>query len=240
MSYVYNPGDPVTVLNPLEPADTDIVGSTADESLKQIKAYLKDPTVGPEAKYAVLKAQFDSIAASVGSGNNIPPGFIFPMGCSASFTGWLLCDGSLVSRSTYAALFAVIGINFGIGDGTTTFALPTIKGKIPVARDLTFATNSEAVEFTSFGSKVITLTTNEMASHKHKWTGGNHKNVLGIVNAINTYVGPADDNEVERYSGSFGNVYSVPGISSTTQSTGGGGSHNNLMRTLTVNYFIKT
>jgi microcystin-dependent protein len=51
---------------------------------------------------------------------------------NAALTGWLLCDGSAVSRSTYAALFASIGTAFGTGDGSTTFNLPNPAGKTPV------------------------------------------------------------------------------------------------------------
>ena len=47
--------------------------------------------------------------------------------------GWLLCDGSAVSRTTYAALFAVIGTTYGAGDGSTTFNLPDLRGLQPYA-----------------------------------------------------------------------------------------------------------
>lgn len=50
-------------------------------------------------------------------------------------TGYLLCDGTAVSRTTYAGLYAVIGTTYGTGDGTTTFNLPNMKGKVPVGYD---------------------------------------------------------------------------------------------------------
>lgn len=43
--------------------------------------------------------------------------------------GWLLCDGSQISRATYAKLFDVLGTAWGVGDGTTTFDLPDFRGK---------------------------------------------------------------------------------------------------------------
>lgn len=46
--------------------------------------------------------------------------------------GWALCDGSLLSRTTYAALYSLIGVTYGMGDGTTTFALPDLRGRFPV------------------------------------------------------------------------------------------------------------
>jgi hypothetical protein len=49
--------------------------------------------------------------------------------------GYLVCDGAAVSRTTYAALFAAIGLTYGSGDGSTTFNLPNFKGRVPVGRD---------------------------------------------------------------------------------------------------------
>lgn len=48
---------------------------------------------------------------------------------AAAPTGWLACDGTNVSRTTYAALFAAIGTTYGVGDGSTTFALPDLRGE---------------------------------------------------------------------------------------------------------------
>lgn len=58
-----------------------------------------------------------------------PPGVINPYAGSAAPSGWLMCDGSAVSRTTYAALFAAIGTAFGAGDGTTTFNLPDTRAR---------------------------------------------------------------------------------------------------------------
>lgn len=57
------------------------------------------------------------------------PGDIKPTAASAVQAGWLLCDGSAVSRSTYAALFSAIGVAYGSGDGSTTFNVPDAKGR---------------------------------------------------------------------------------------------------------------
>lgn len=54
----------------------------------------------------------------------------------AAPTGWLACDGSAVSRSTYAALFAAIGTTYGAGNGTTTFNLPDLRGEFIRGADL--------------------------------------------------------------------------------------------------------
>lgn len=50
--------------------------------------------------------------------------------------GWLLCDGTVVSRTVYANLFALVGTVYGAGDGFTTFALPNFRGSVPVGLDV--------------------------------------------------------------------------------------------------------
>lgn len=58
-----------------------------------------------------------------------PPGAVSMFAANAAPTGWLECDGAAVSRTTYAALFAVIGTTWGAGDGSTTFTLPDLRGE---------------------------------------------------------------------------------------------------------------
>jgi microcystin-dependent protein len=57
-----------------------------------------------------------------------PAGVVLPFAGAAAPDGWLLCDGSAISRTTYARLFATIGTSFGVGDGSTTFNLPNTQG----------------------------------------------------------------------------------------------------------------
>lgn len=59
----------------------------------------------------------------------IVPGLVLPFAGSAASSGWLLCNGQAVSRTTYAALFAVIGTTYGVGNGTTTFNVPDLRGE---------------------------------------------------------------------------------------------------------------
>lgn len=56
-------------------------------------------------------------------------------GVGALPTGWLFCFGQAVSRTTYSALFAVIGTVFGVGDGSTTFNIPDLRGRTLAGRD---------------------------------------------------------------------------------------------------------
>ena len=78
---------------------------------------------GAAATDAVNKGQLD---AAVSSGA-APPGIISAYAGSTAPGGFLLCDGTAVSRTTYAALFAVTGTTYGAGDGSTTFNVPDLR-----------------------------------------------------------------------------------------------------------------
>ena len=69
--------------------------------------------------------------AFVGAESQIatPTGSVYTFAGATVPTGWLKCNGALLSRTTYAALFAVIGTTYGAGDGSTTFALPDLRGE---------------------------------------------------------------------------------------------------------------
>lgn len=64
----------------------------------------------------------------------VPAGAIMAFGGTTAPSGFLLCVGGLVSRTTYAALFAAIGIAYGAGDGSTTFGLPDLQQKFPLGK----------------------------------------------------------------------------------------------------------
>lgn len=87
-------------------------------------------------------------------------------GTSASApSGWLYCDGSAVSRTTYSDLYAVIGTTYGSGDGSTTFNLPNTSGRVPVGLDSGDSDFNTAGN--TGGSKTHTLSTAEIPSHNH-------------------------------------------------------------------------
>ena len=131
--------------------------------------------------------------------------------------GWLLENGAAVSRTTYAALFALLGTTFGVGNGSTTFNLPNRCGRVAVGYDST-QTEFNALGKTG-GEKTHTLSTTEMPSHSHTQSLGGA--ISTVANVTGSYV--------------VGNANS-----SAVSSTGGGEAHNNLQPYVAVNYIIKT
>jgi len=97
----------------------------------------------------------------------VPPGAFFPYGNPVAPTGFLLCDGSAVSRTTYAALFAVIGTSFGAGNGSTTFNLPDVNasGRIVKGKTTVGGTGGASTHTHTGPSHTHTL------AHTHTYSG---------------------------------------------------------------------
>lgn len=101
-------------------------------------------TANSDAKIATQKATKAYVDAKAGTTFLVPTGAILPYGGSSAPSNFLLCDGTAVSRSTYATLFGVIGSTYGTGDGSTTFNLPDLRSSFPLGkgqktRTMTFA-----------------------------------------------------------------------------------------------------
>ena len=93
----------------------------------------------------------------------LPSGMIAPFAGSSVPTDWLACDGSAVSRTTYAALFTAISTTWGSGDGSTTFNVPNLAGRVPVGSGT--GTTTEAVTASSGNGFTVT-------SNSTKWVTG--------------------------------------------------------------------
>ena len=107
--------------------------------------------------------------------DSTPVGMIVSFAGSTAPTGWLLCQGQAVSRTTYAKLFAVIGTTFGSGDGSTTFNVPDLKGRVLVGVGNSGATGSTNHTLgQKSGEETHKLTVSEMPSHTHngKYSSG--------------------------------------------------------------------
>lgn len=103
----------------------------------------------------------------------LPSGLIFPYGGGTAPSGFLLCDGTAISRTTYAALFSAIGTTFGPGNGSTTFNLPDMRGRFPLGKSVsgtgsTLGGNGGALDHTHTGPSHI----HTIAAHNHDM--GNH------------------------------------------------------------------
>ena len=94
-----------------------------------------------------------------GSSTIAPIGSILMWSTGSAPTGYLLCNGAAVSRSTYAALFAVVGTTFGVGDGSTTFNLPNYTNRLP------YGTTVGATGGSS------TISAANLPSHTHTFSG---------------------------------------------------------------------
>ena len=159
-----------------------------------------------------------TLASNVVSSALIPAGSITMYGGSSAPTGYLLCDGSNVSRTTYASLYSAIGTTYGAGDGSTTFAVPNLKGKVPVGRDSS-DTSFDVLGETG-GAKTHTLTVSEMPSHSHTTT----IIAKAFTSALDGLSGGTVNNNAQYY---------------TSDSKGGDQAHNNLQPYIVLNYIIK-
>lgn len=101
-----------------------------------------------------IKTYVDAGGSAANLQRLLPTGTILPYAASVAPSYFLLCDGSAVSRTTYAALFAVIGTSYGIGDGSSTFNLPDARGRAIVGA----GTGTKVATFASRASNVITVT----------------------------------------------------------------------------------
>lgn len=222
------------------------------------------------ANFAAVLAQLngnvdeDNLASSIAQRTH-EPGDLKISARSAPSSGWLLCDGSAVSRSTFADLFAAIGTVYGVGDGSTTFNLPDLRGRVAVAPDGAAGrlTANETLGDVG-GEEKHALSVAELAAHTHgdgTLAADNHTHDAGTYRttqshfAITTLSASGDFARTGASQGMVevgdtgGNVQqditgdsssAGAGVSGATGSTGSGNGHNTMQPYLVVNTFIKT
>lgn len=125
----------------------------------------------------------NTTAAASASAAVTPTGTVVAFAGSAAPTGWLLCFGQNVSRVTYATLFATLGTQYGSGDGSTTFGLPDMRGRVAAGRDnmggtaasrLTNATSGIQGDLLGAGGGNENLHGHNHTQNSHVHRQGNH------------------------------------------------------------------
>ena len=185
---------------------------------------------------AITKISINSFASGTALG--VDTGGIISFANTSIPSGFLLCDGSAVSRSTYSDLFSAISTTYGTGDGASTFNLPDLRDNVAVGKSSSKSigsTGGSATQTTTGSVNNHTLTTSQIPAHTH--TKASFQQEQGIRHRDGTSQIP-QRGDVGTVTGTF-----------TTDSTGGGGAHNHgftgasmsvLQPYLALNYIIKT
>jgi microcystin-dependent protein len=188
----------------------------------------------------------DGITSSVQTQLNTTNEFISPTGSIIIWAGgtapthWLLCNGATVSRTTYARLFAAIGTTYGAGDGSTTFAIPNLMGRVPFGKD------PDQAEFNSLGetggTKTLTIAIANLPVHTHS-IDHNHAEVSsstdshshsGTTSSGGSHTHTVSDGGSGAVTvGTSGTTTGVADNISTTRTTSSNGSHSHSFSTST-------
>jgi len=143
-----------------------------------LSPYLGGTPTAPTASAGTSTTQIATTAFVQAAGLT---GEIKMWGVASAPSGYLICDGSAVSRTTYAALFAVYGTTFGAGNGTTTFNIPNFSGKMPIGVNGTYTLASTG------GSATTTLVEANVPTHTHTFsatTGSNNSSLTHNHNIL--------------------------------------------------------
>lgn len=164
---------------------------------------------------AALLATLGDQTASQAAGSIsalMPPGVILPYGGSTPPNGWLLCDGSTISRATYVNLFGAIGTAHGQGDGSTTFNLPDFRGRF--MRGVDGSANRDPDKTARTAANTGGNTGNNVGSVQSNATAKN-----GLTNSSVTTTSTGNRNQFDRTSGTVSSDHSHGGT------TAGVGAH---------------
>lgn len=206
---------------------------------------------GSRSNPYVVEAIPSSSGGGEGGVSNRFSGEITAYGGTTPPTGWLLCDGTEVSRATYSALFGIIGTSYGAGDGATTFNLPDLQGAFPRGA------GADGPRGDTGGSAEIVLTVANLPAHTHSInhthaatsTNGTHDHATGsnssvggssaaFVRSPTTGADYFSSNALVDNAGDHS--HTIPAYAGTSGSTGSGTAINNLPPYVAVNYIVKT
>jgi len=147
------------------------LGNDAVSTIKIVDSAVTTPKIA-DASVTTAKIEDGAITTSKFAGGlSIPVGAVFYFAANSAPTGYLTCDGSAISRTTYADLFAVVSTTFGIGDGSTTFNLPDLRGEFIRGFDAGKGTDSGRTFGSTQGQATAAptapFTTSAAANHTH-------------------------------------------------------------------------
>jgi microcystin-dependent protein len=185
------------------------------------------------ANYEATRYDFDG--ANLTGIEGTATGTILPWSTVTPPSGFLECDGTAVSRSTYAALFAVISTTYGVGDGSTTFNVPNLSDNVAVGKsnNKALGTTGGANTVTPTGNVAgstanATLSTDQLASHAHSGAAGMGTATTGGCIPVGMTMG------------STGSTGSGQGHSHNMSANFAGDANSVLQPYLTLIYIIKT
>ena len=181
-----------------------------------------------------------------------PAGVVVAFGGWTAPEGWLPCDGSAVSRTTYARLFSVIEERYGAGDTSTTFNVPDTRGRVIAGRDtdpgsgmanrLTSGVSGIAADTLGAvgGAQSITLAESQIPSHLHDMLGVTITYMTFVQNSANDGGQPRLQSLTASNGATYSNANSPGPLTDDTGLKGGGAAHANAQPTIVLTSIIKT
>jgi len=168
-----------------------------------------------------------------------PAGAMVMFGGASAPTGWLLCDGAAVSRTTYAILFAAIGTTWGVGNGSTTFNVPDLRGRAPIGSGTGSGLTNRTLG-SKLGEESHALTLAENGSHTHIGADHQHQETSGNGTPAATTAGDVGNATVVNGAGGGTiPIYTASAGAVATSSSGSGTAHNTMQPSAVVNFIIK-
>jgi microcystin-dependent protein len=117
--------------------------------------------------------KFDSSDSQWKTQPDVPTGSVQMFAGASAPTNWLLCDGSAISRTTYATLFALIGTTYGTGNGSTTFNVPDMRGRMPIGAGTGAGLTTRTLGNVG-GAESVTVAASNLPTHSHTLSAHTH------------------------------------------------------------------